>query len=80
MEARIAKLEAAVEHIQADTTEIKGDLRGLRGGLGGLRGEMNVGLRDIRTEASSAFRWLVGLSLAGATGLAGLVARGFGWL
>jgi hypothetical protein len=72
-EARIAKLEAAVEHIQADTTDIKGEVRG-------LRNEVNNGLREIRTEASSSFRWLIALMGGSVVGLAGLSARGFGWL
>jgi len=66
MEARVAKLEAIVEHVQQDIAELKADVRNVRNDITGIR--------------TTDFRILFGAIIAVALGLAGLMARGFGWL
>ena len=69
VEARIARLESDVAHIQRDIGEIKIDLR-----------EMRSDIKDVRVELKSDFRLAFGAIIAVALGLAGLMAKGFGWL
>lgn len=69
MEARVAKLEASITHIEQDITEIKTDIRDLR-----------QDVREVRRDMQTDFRLLFGALIAVALGLAGLMARGFGWL
>jgi hypothetical protein len=45
-------------------------------GLADIRTE----LRQMRTEARSDFRWILGIVLAGNAGLLGVMAHGFHWL
>lgn len=66
LEARIAKLEATMEHVQSDVTELKADVRELR--------------RDVLGIRTTDFRVLFGAIIAVALGLAGVMAKGFGWL
>ncbi|MCJ8518979.1 hypothetical protein ABID21_001883 [Pseudorhizobium tarimense] len=66
MEARVAKLEAAVEFIQRDVAELKTDIKDMRG--------------DITSIRTTDFRILFGAIISVALGLAGLMAKGFGWL
>ncbi len=76
MEARIARLEAHVEHIDKTLTEIRQDIRDLRGDGKDFRGE----IKEIRQEARTDFRLTFGALIAVAIGLAGMMAKGFGWL
>lgn len=69
MEARVAKLEAAMEHVQRDISDIKQSLRGHDDKFDGLRDRMD-----------SDFRILFGALIVTTLGLAGLMAKGFGWL
>jgi hypothetical protein len=69
MEARVARLEADVEYIKRDVSEIKTILHGHAGKFDGLRDRLD---RD--------FRILFGALIAASLGLAGLMAKGFGWL
>lgn len=69
MEARVAKLEASMEYVQRDLAEIKATLRGHDGKFDG-----------IRDRAERDFRILFGALIAVALGLAGMMAKGFGWL
>jgi hypothetical protein len=69
MEARVARLEAAVEHIERDIAEIKADGRSTRQAIDGLRDRVD---RDFRIT------WGGIITLG--VGLAGLMAKGFGWL
>ena len=66
MEARVAKLEAAVTHLQRDVTDLRADVKELR--------------RDITGIRTTDFRLIFGAIIAVALGLAGLMAKGFGWL
>ena len=70
MEARIAKLEASVSHIETAIMDIKADIRDIR----------NIDIRDIRNQMKIDFRVLFGSIIFIALGLAGLMAKGFGWL
>ena len=66
MESRIAKLETAVEYIQRDIVEIKGHINALRNDVSGIR--------------TTDFRIIFGAIITVALGLAGLMAKGFGWI
>ncbi|PYE88151.1 hypothetical protein [Phyllobacterium leguminum] len=72
MEARVAKLEAAFEHIQVDISDIKSDIRG-------IRADAREDIRGLRSEARADFRLLFGCIITVAIGLAGMMAKGFGW-
>ncbi|PZS70647.1 hypothetical protein A7X76_10265 [Stenotrophomonas maltophilia] len=87
MEARIAKLEVAVEYIQRDVAEIKSDLKLLDQALREFGLNVNrefrtvdVEFRTVRSEAKADFRVLFGALITVALGLAGLMAKGFGWI
>lgn len=69
MEARVARLEAAVDHIERDVADIRVALRGHDAKFDSMRDRMD---RD--------FRLTWGAMIAGFLGLAGLMAKGFGWL
>jgi hypothetical protein len=69
MEVRLAKLEAHVEHIQSDISEIKADLRD-------LRKDVKDDFKDVRGDI---YKLLAAL-IAAVLGLAGIMAKGFGWL
>ena len=69
MNARLSSLEAATEHIKLDIGELRHDVR-----------ELRVDMRDLRTDARSDFRLIFGSMIAGGIGLAGLMAKGFGWI
>jgi hypothetical protein len=66
MESRVAKLEIAVEYIQRDIVEIKGHINALRNDVSGIR--------------TTDFRIIFGAITTVAIGLAGLMAKGFGWI
>lgn len=66
MESRVAKLEAASEYIQRDISDIKADIKEMRGEIAAVR--------------TTDFRILFGAIIAVALGLAGIMAKGFGWL
>ncbi|ODT85350.1 MAG: hypothetical protein ABS69_00830 [Nitrosomonadales bacterium SCN 54-20] len=95
MEVRMAKLEAHVEHMQSDISEIKADLRDFRKETKeefvalrketredsmSLRKEMYDNFASVRKDARSDFRLLFGALIFVALGLAGIMAKGFGWL
>lgn len=67
-EARVAKLEASVTHIESDIKEIRTDVREIRTDLSG-----------IRKDHEKDFRLLFGAIIFTALGLAGMMAKGFGW-
>lgn len=69
METRVTRLESAIEHVHTDLRDIKQDVRDLRGEMNGMRGDARVD-----------FRLLFGALITIAIGLAGLMARGFGWI
>jgi hypothetical protein len=73
LEARVAVLETHIEHIRKDIGMIQADIRD-------LRDSMHAGFGGLRLEARTDFRLLFGALIGVALGLAGLMARGFGWL
>ena len=75
MEARIAVLE----QIAKDTRDSIADLRGIRGDIQGFRKEVADEIRDLRRDARSDYRWLLGIMLGGFAALLGVMARGFHW-
>ena len=68
MEARIARLESDVHHIDKSVSDIKDDVRSLRTEFG-----------DLRNDARSDFRWLLGFMVGTGLTIAGMLAKGFGW-
>lgn len=76
VEARVARLEASVEHIERDIAEMKIDGRSTLQAIDHLRGRIDY-LRD-RVEGDFRITW-AGIMALG-LGLAGLMAKGFGWL
>lgn len=84
MEVRMAKLEAHVEHIQSDISEIRADLRDFRKetreDFVNLRKEMHDNFASVRKDARTDFRMLFGALIFAVLGLAGIMAKGFGWL
>ena len=66
MEPRLAKLETAVDFIQRDIKELKDDMRAVKS--------------DINSIRTPDFRLLFGAIIAVASGLAGLMSKGFHWL
>jgi hypothetical protein len=69
MEARVAKLEAGMEYVQRDLADIKITLRAHDGKFDSLRDRMETD-----------FRVTWGAIIIGFLGMAGLMAKGFGWL
>lgn len=91
MEARVAKLEATVEYIQRDIAEIKIDLKSMDQALRQFGGDVNVEFRSIRSESKDEFKTvraearadfikLFSALIVATLGLAGLMAKGFGWI
>lgn len=94
MEARVAKLESGVEYIQRDISEIKSDLKEFKGEVRGefksVRDEfksVHAEFKNVRDELKEQrelhhkdFRIIFGALITVALGLAGLMAKGFGWL
>jgi hypothetical protein len=62
-------LEARVAALEAHVAHIRGDVT-----------DIKLDIRKIRDEARTDFRLLFGALIVLALGLAGLMARGFGWL
>jgi hypothetical protein len=63
------EMEARVARLEASLSHIERDI-----------GEIKTDIREGRRDARSDFRLLFGAIIAVALGLAGLMARGFGWL
>jgi hypothetical protein len=55
---------------------IKRDIQDLKGNIKDVRSD----IRDIRTDMRTDFRITFGALIAVALGLAGIMARGFGWM
>lgn len=66
MEARIAKLEASTNYIERDIKELKDDVRTIRNEIASIR--------------NTDFRIIFGAIIFVALGLAGIMAKGFGWI
>lgn len=72
MEARVAQLETHVQYIRRDIDSLKDDVCE-------FRGETKAELSSIRSLIRGDFQLLLGSLIAVALGLAGMIAKGFGW-
>ena len=61
--------EARIARLESDVEHIKNDI-----------GDIKQDLREIKTDAKNDFRLLFGALIFVALGLAGIMAKGFGWL
>ena len=66
METRVAKLEVSANYIERDIKTLAEDVRAVR--------------NDIAAIRTTDFRILFGATIVVALGLAGIMAKGFGWL
>lgn len=80
MEARVARLESDMGHVKSDMAEVKVETRLHREGLTSFSKEVSAEFRAVRKEMQTDFRLLFGALIAVALGLAGIMAKGFGWL
>lgn len=62
-------MEARVAKLESDVEYIKRDIS-----------EIKSDIKDIKTDAKTDFRILFGAIISVALGLAGLMAKGFGWI
>lgn len=62
-------VEARIARLESDVAHIQRDIS-----------EMKVDIREVKRDQRSDFRLLFGALIAVALGLAGLMAKGFGWL
>jgi hypothetical protein len=69
VELRVARLEVRVEHIERDIADIKSDIRSMR-----------QTMEHFHRRLDSDFRITFAAIIASNLGLAGLMAKGFGWL
>ena len=84
---RVARLEVTCERILDELREIRNDMREMRAEMREMRAEMRAELREVRSEQSELrrtsaadFRILFGALMAVAVGVAGTMARAFGWI
>ena len=66
MQARMAAMETALEFIQRDIAELRADAKLMR--------------QEIAAIRTTDFRLTFGTIIGVALGLAGMMAKGFGWL
>lgn len=66
MEKRIIRLESDIEHIKAVLEKIQSDVKDLK--------------HDTRAEFLFLIRIIIGVSLGISAGLAGIIAKVFGWI
>lgn len=69
IEGRMGRMESDISHIQRDIAEIKTELK-----------EFRIDFKDIRKDMRNDFRLLFGAIITITLGLAGVMAKGFGWL
>lgn len=62
-------MEARIAKLEAGVAHLERDL-----------GELRADVREIKRDQRSDFRLLFGAIIAATLGLAGLMAKGFGWL
>lgn len=88
---RVARLEVTCGHIleemrglrndmQAMQNAIRSEMREARTELREFQNETRSEFKDVRRSATADFRILFGALIAVAIGLAGAMARGFGWI
>lgn len=69
MDGRVARIESDISYIKRDIQDIKSEIK-----------EVRIDIKDIRTDMRNDFRITFGALIAVAVGLAGIMARGFGWM
>lgn len=69
MNSRMVRIKSDLSHIKRNIQDLKGDIKDVRGDI-----------RDIRTDMRTDFQITFGALIAVALGLAGIMARGFGWM
>ena len=74
---KVAKLEAAVEYVVRELADLR---RSQEQGFESMRNEHTADFRRMRDHQERDFRLLFSMMVAVALGLAGLIAKGFGWL
>ncbi|AUV95230.1 TPA: hypothetical protein SMJ25_000647 [Klebsiella michiganensis] len=62
-------MESDISYIKRDISDVKDDIKDVRNDI-----------KDIRKDMKGDFRLTFGALIAVALGLAGLMARGFGWI
>ncbi|HCM7227019.1 TPA: hypothetical protein N3282_002399 [Klebsiella aerogenes] len=62
-------MESDISYIKRDISDVKDDIKDVRNEI-----------KDIRNDMKSDFRLTFGALIAVALGLAGIMARGFGWI
>ena len=84
MEARLARVESDVEYIKRDVGEIKDDVKELKketkADFKEARKETKDDFKDVTKEIKDDFRITFGALILVAVSLAGMMAKGFGWL
>ena len=91
MSSRVAVLEtiaqqtlAALQDLRQEQrnarTESAAEVRGIRQEIGSQRQEMHAGFAEMRRVHDRDFRISIGVTVAVAVGLAGLIARAFHWM
>ena len=73
LDSRVARLEVGVDYLQREMRDVKSEMRDMKREL---RGDI-VALSD---KQEKDFRLLFAMNAATTLGLAGLMAKGFGWL
>lgn len=76
MDGRVARIESDISYIKRDIQDIKGEIKDVRGEIKDVR----IDIKDIRSDMRNDFRITFGALIAVALGLAGIMARGFGWM
>ncbi|MBT9425804.1 hypothetical protein KI694_09710 [Enterobacter oligotrophicus] len=69
MDGRVARIESDISYIKRDIQDLKGDIKDVRSDI-----------KDIRSDMRTDFRITFTALIAVALGLAGIMARGFGWM
>ncbi|HBC7417585.1 TPA: hypothetical protein KEY88_000222 [Serratia marcescens] len=72
----IDRMESDIEYIKRDISDLKGDVKDIRKDMGEIRKDMG----DIRKDMEKDFRISIRALIAATLGLAGLMAKGFGWI
>lgn len=69
IDGRMGRMESDISYIKRDISDIKVDIK-----------DMGGKIQDIRKDMQGDFRLTFGALIAVALGLAGIMARGFGWI
>jgi hypothetical protein len=76
VEEKVDQLQVGLGVLKVDVAVLKADVSVLKRDLHEVRQD----IKDVRTHQERDFRLLFGTVIAVTLGLAGLMAKGFGWL